>query len=362
MKIAIFTDTMFPEQVNGVARVASRSAEILKERGHDVRVWSVKNVPSLPFWGYPGERLALPLGKAFFEVRAFEPDVIHAHTPFGLGWEAVLASKVLNIPLVGTHHTFFDHYLKHIHLDNAMMRKISWKYLTFHYNRYDLVLSPSQALLSEMLLQGLKQKTIAFPNSVNTKFFSHTSRRHRDDRVSLMYMGRVSYEKSIDQVIKAFKLINAEKPETTLTIVGDGPERKKLEALVKKLGLGKKVIFTGTLHGKAHLQALQDADIFLTASKTDNMPMAIIEAMSAGLPVIGVNALGVPEIVRDGENGYIVAPDNPKAMAKKALALIEDGALREQFSNASRKFALEYGEDKNAEILENIYNSLIQNK
>jgi len=362
MKIAIFTDTIFPDEVNGVARVASRSAETLKERGHDVRVWSTRNVPSVPFWGYPGLRLAFPVGKAFWEVRSFQPDIIHTHTPFGLGWEAVVSAKLLNIPLVGTHHTFFDHYLKHIKLDNALMKNISWKYLTFHYNRYDIVLSPSQALLNEIRRNGLAQKTIAFPNAIDTKFFAHPARIHRKHARSLIYMGRVSYEKSIDQVIKAFKLINTEKPETTLTIVGDGPERKKLEELVKKLHLENKVIFTGTLHGQAHLKTLQDADIFLTASKTDNMPMAIMEAMSVGLPIVGVNALGIPEMVKDGLNGYVVAPDDLKSMAQKTLALLEDDALREKFSKTSRELALGYGEEKNAEILENIYNALIQNK
>jgi glycosyltransferase involved in cell wall biosynthesis len=359
MKIAIFTDTLFPEQVNGVARVASRSAAKLSERGHDVRVWSVGNVPSVPFWGYPGEYLALPTGKAFREVKAFRPDIIHTHTPFGLGWEAVATAKFLNIPLVGTHHTFFDHYLKHINLDFSLMKKISWKYLILHYNRYDIVLSPSQALLGEMQRHGLKRKTLSFPNGIDTDFFTPPQNK-QGDGMSLIYMGRVSYEKSIDQVIRAFKLINTELPESTLTIVGPGPERKKLESLVQSLGLSKKVFFTGTLHGEAHLKALQAADIFLTASKTDNMPLAVIEAMAVGLPIIGVDALGIPEIVKDGQNGYIVPVDNPEAIAKKTVELLQNNALRTKFSRASRELALEYGEEKNIEALEKIYNSLIQ--
>lgn len=359
MKIAIFTDTLFPKQVNGVARMAFRSATKLSERGHDVRIWSVDNVPSVPFWGYPGEHFALPFGKAFREVKAFRPDIIHTHTPFSLGWEAVITAKILNIPLVGTHHTFFNHYLKHVHIDFPLTRNLAWKYLILHYNRYDLVLSPSLALLGELERHGLKRKTISFPNAIDTDFFAPSAKMKKSG-TSLIYMGRVSYEKSIDQVIKAFKIINAEKPETTLTIVGPGPERKKLEVLVHDLGLNKKVFFTGTLHGQAHLEALQKADIFLTTSKTDNMPLAVIEAMSAGLPVIGVDALGIPEIVRDGQNGYIVPPDDPQIMAEKTLVLLNDTKLRQKFSQASRELALEYGEEKNIEALEVIYNSLIK--
>jgi len=361
MKIAIFTDTLFPHQVNGVARVASSSAQSLSRRGHDVRVWSVQNVPSLPFWGYPGERLAIPVGKAFLEVKDFNPDIIHAHTPFGLGWEAVIASKLLNIPIVGTHHTFFDHYLKHVNIDFPLMRKISWIYLSFHYNRYDIVLSPSMAILSEMKKNGLKRKTISFSNSVDTEYFIPSYNKNKKSN-SLIYMGRVSYEKSIDQVIKAFKIIHDKKPETALTIVGDGPERKKLEELSESLGLKKYITFTGMLHGDAHLEALQNSSIFLTASKTDNMPLAVIEAMCIGLPIVGVDALGIPEMVQNEKNGYIVPVDNPEAMAEKTIALLENDDLRQEFSKMSRTLAVEYGEEKNTETLEKIYNSLIKNK
>src|SRR5438105_1601775 len=104
MKIAIFSDTFFPGQVNGVAKTAYRQAEILKNLGHEVKVWSVHNVPSLPFWGYKGERFALPIGRAYFEALDWRPDIIHTHTPFILGWEGVSAARWRGTPLVGTHH------------------------------------------------------------------------------------------------------------------------------------------------------------------------------------------------------------------------------------------------------------------
>src|ERR1700733_9753851 len=129
MKIAIFTDTIFPEQANGVAKIAAASAARLSARGHDVRIFSERNIPSVPFFGYPDMRFMLPIGKAYREVKSFEPDVIHTHTPFSLGWEGLVSAKSHRIPLVGTHHTFFDHYLKHVHLDSRFMREFSWKYL-----------------------------------------------------------------------------------------------------------------------------------------------------------------------------------------------------------------------------------------
>ncbi|MEK7160935.1 MAG: glycosyltransferase, partial [Patescibacteria group bacterium] len=159
MRVAIFTDT-FPPQINGVAHTAYLSAKNLLERGHKVVVFTVskklkdrpdsnlKNLqvlrlPSVPAIVYPGERFTLPVGLTLRQVKKFDPDIIHAHTPFSVGWEAVLISKILKIPLVGTHHTFYNHYLKHIKLDFEWMKKIIWKFTIGFYNCSNLILSPS---------------------------------------------------------------------------------------------------------------------------------------------------------------------------------------------------------------------------
>jgi glycosyltransferase involved in cell wall biosynthesis len=172
MKIAIWSDTFSP-QVNGVASVARSLADTYTELGHDVAVFSVieKNrvkkssgnqtfsvykVPSfsMPRSIYPGEGLtiALPSGpKTIRALQDFKPDIIHVHTPFLAGWGAVLGKKILHVPLVGTHHTFFDDYLRHVRLDYAWGRKFSWNYTVAYYNRSDAVTVPSRALKSALM-------------------------------------------------------------------------------------------------------------------------------------------------------------------------------------------------------------------
>src|ERR1700733_12502908 len=166
MKIAIFSDTFFP-QVNGVANVAYGSALSLSKLGHEVIVFApiapknrhlLKNLafevvvlPSLPAYFYPGERGAVPFSfSALKKLKKFNPDIIHSHTPFSVGCMAVIFAKMLKVKLVGTHHTFYDHYLKHIKMDFASARKFSWKLTDFYYNRCDLVLSPTQSLADEL--------------------------------------------------------------------------------------------------------------------------------------------------------------------------------------------------------------------
>ena len=138
-------------------------------------------------------------------------------------------------------------------------------------------------------------------------------------------MGRTSYEKDIDQALAAFNIARREIPDATFMIVGDGPERKKLEHLARTLGCADKAIFTGMRHGEELPSMLQANDIFLTASRSENMPISIIEAMSCGLPVASVRAKGIPEIVHHGKNGLLAAPDRPDLLARSSSVVFLAG-------------------------------------
>jgi 1,2-diacylglycerol 3-alpha-glucosyltransferase len=310
------------------------------------------------------------LGFGIKEVAKFKPDVIHLHTPFGAGWEAVLSGKIFGIPIVGTHHTFFDHYLKYIFLDFEKIKKFTWHCTMVFYNRADLIISPSKALLEGLKLGKLKSPAEVVPNFIDTEFFhpvkSNLEKENlktklgiKKTEILLIYMGRVGYEKSIDQVIRAMASAGKKNSNIKLMIVGDGPDKKNLEELAKKLGIENKTIFYGFARGKELLEILQAGDIFITASKSENMPLSVMEAMSAGLPVIGVDSLGVPEIVKNGKNGFIVAPDMFEEMAQKIVELAENDKLRNKFALASRELAMEYSEEKVVKMLEETYKKVI---
>lgn len=384
MRIAIFSDTFLP-QTNGVAIVVYRSAVALGELGHDVRVFtvsknhekdfesiaegkfSVVTLPSVNVPVYAGERLTIPIGTTLRKIKEFSPQIIHTHTPFSVGWEAVWAHKLFKIPLVGTHHTFYDHYLRYVKMDYEWAKKPSWKYVVTYYNRCDLALSASKSLADELKSQGLKRPIEVLPNLINTELFKPIPGKTAKNKLkakfgikgkSLVYMGRVSYEKSIDQVLRAFKLVVCKMPEVKLMIVGDGPERTYLEKLAGDLGIKNNVIFLGFRHNHELVEALQANDVFVTMSKSENLPLSILEAMAIGLPVVAVNALGIPEIVKNNENGFLVSRDNPEEMAKKIMELIKNGKLMKKFSLAARRLALSYSQEKIAKSLENIYQKL----
>ncbi len=384
MKIAIFSDTFFP-QVNGVANVAYQSAVDLAGLGHEVIVFTVASpankkkiegisgfrvvfLPSLPALAYPGERAGFPLGAtALSEVVKFKPDIIHTHTPLPVGWAAVAAAKMLGAKLVGTHHTFYDHYLKHMKLDYQWGRKFSWQYTVGYYNRCDLVLSPSASLAEELKTHGLTKPVEILLNPIDTELFSPPTAGEKKilkkefgiTGKSLVYMGRLSYEKSIDQIVEAFASAVKKNPELTLMLVGDGPEREKLAALAAKLGVADKLIFTGVRRGKGLAESMCANDVFITASKSENMPLSVLEAMAAGLPVISVKEKGLQEMVDEGASGVFMPTDNPTGMAEVILRVLSDGELINRMSRGARESAEKYSRPGIAKLLVRAYEKLL---
>ncbi|MBU4143084.1 glycosyltransferase [Patescibacteria group bacterium] len=386
MKIAIFSDT-FPPQTNGVAHTAYLSAKNLIERGHEVAVFTVAKKPkdrpdinlenlkvfrlfSVPALVYPGERFTLPIGITLWQMKKFNPDIIHVHTPFSVGWEAVLASKILKIPLVGTHHTFYNYYLKHIKLDFEWMKKISWKFTIGFYNRCNLILSPSMSLADELVKEGLKCPISILQNSINIDLFKPLENQQIREEIkksfgvknrSICYMGRLSYEKSIDQVIRAFALINKKIPDLNLMLIGDGPERKNLEKLAKNLNLNPSIIFTGSLFYNGDLvRALQANDLFISASKNENMPLSVLEAMAVALPMVLVKEKGLAELIKENINGFFTKTDDSADIAAKTLSLLSSPDLLNKFSRGSRQMAMEYSNEKVTDLLIKFYEKTIK--
>jgi 1,2-diacylglycerol 3-alpha-glucosyltransferase len=385
MRIAIFSDTLFP-QINGVAYTAYQSAEFLFKAGHQVIVvtamtkenrdrlrgkheFEVVFSASIPTGIYPGERMAIPFDpKAFLRIKKFKPEIIHTHTPFSVGWSAVFVSKILNVPLVGTNHTFFDHYLKHVKLDHAIGKKISWQYTTLYYNFCDLVLCPSESIAEHSIQNGLKKPTRIFRNAIDTNFFTPPTIDKKNELknklgledFSIVYVGRLSYEKSVDVVLRAFAQASKNIFKISFYIGGDGPEKKKLEKLSYELGISHQTKFVGFVRDQEWLEAFQSADLFITASKSENMPLTIVEAMSTGLPIVAVDSKGIPEIVQNGANGFLSDPDDTNSMANNIIKLESDKNLRGAMSLASRELALEYSYERIGGKLIEVYTDVIK--
>jgi glycosyltransferase involved in cell wall biosynthesis len=150
----------------------------------------------------------------------------------------------------------------------------------------------------------------------------------------LAMVGRMYPVKGHRGMLQIMALVAAACPQAVLLLIGDGPERGACEALVAKLGLGDKVRFLG--HRGDVPQLLSAADLLVMPSLSEGLPLAAIEAMAAGRPVVGFDAGGMSEVVTDGVNGRVVAPNDHAAFATAVVALVQDRALLHRFAESAR--------------------------
>jgi glycosyltransferase involved in cell wall biosynthesis len=149
---------------------------------------------------------------------------------------------------------------------------------------------------------------------------------------TLVFVGRLTRQKALGTALRAVARV----PEARLVVVGDGPERGALERLAAELGLDGRVSFRGSLPREEALRLLAGAEGALLSSDWENLPHAAVEALSVGTPVVSTAVGGVPEVVRDGENGLLVPPGSPEALAGAVGRLLGEEGLRTSLAAAAR--------------------------
>jgi glycosyltransferase involved in cell wall biosynthesis len=143
----------------------------------------------------------------------------------------------------------------------------------------------------------------------------------------LLVMRHLEAIYDVGTALRAFSQVATRFPRARLTVAGDGPERAGLEALTRDLGIAERVRFIGNVANDEALRLLAGADVLLNASRVDNMPIALIEAMVRGVPIVSTNAGGIPFLVRHGETALLVEVGDDNGLAAAAISVIEDPAL-----------------------------------
>lgn len=388
MRIAYFTDTFLP-QLNGVATSIANQAKQLGKEGHDILIFTPKlddikrtkfkaknvtvvHLPTVPALVYTEFKFGVfGLPKVLKYLKKFKPDIIHLHSPLTIGMDAIIAAKILKKPLVGTVHIYFTDpdYLRFLKYKLAvkLVNKISQRYLNFLYRQCNLLLAPSKLLVKALNSNGFRKEVFYQPNGVllkEPKFLSEKAKNTLKKKYGLkeeviLHFGRLSYEKNVDLLIKSFSLIRKTNPDVSLLIIGDGPAKKNLLKLAKKLKLEKDVVFTGFMDHQTLVTSgiLSVGDIFATASTMENNPMAVLEAMACGLPIVGVSQAGLIELVSG--NGFLVKPGDLKELSQKIEQILLDAKLAEKMSKSSFMLVKKYSIDKTTAQLLHFYQNLI---
>ncbi|MEA3341571.1 MAG: glycosyltransferase, partial [Chloroflexota bacterium] len=145
----------------------------------------------------------------------------------------------------------------------------------------------------------------------------------------VLHVGRLSYEKNVDLLLRAFAHIAGDYPAARLTIAGDGPDREALARLADELGLSERVCFTGFVPHEQLPALYQAADLFATGSTIETQGLVVLEAAACGLPVVAVDALALPEAVHHTVNGFLSPPGDEAALAQHLACLVADASLRQ---------------------------------
>ncbi len=204
----------------------------------------------------------------------------------------------------------------------------------------------------------IRRKVIILPNSINPAFIRPRFEGERQKEIAVV--GRLDDNKAQDAAIRAFAQALGTCSDWSLHLYGDGPSRAEFEALADDLGIRKQVVFEGVQSNMADL--IEKSSLFVLPSKTEGMPNALIEAMSLGLACISTDCPcgGPRDLIRDGQNGYLVPVGDTAAMADRMRALMRDEALRERIGKEAARIQKDLNPDRINGLWENYICSLIR--
>ena len=371
MRIALFTETFLPK-VDGIVTRLRHTIEHLERNGDRLLVVApdgglteykgakIHGVPGLPLPLYPELKLALPSVGTKEVINKFNPDLIHVVNPAVLGLSGIYYAKTLNIPLVASYHTHLPQYLQHYGL--GALEGVFWEFLKATHNQAQLNLCTSTAMVNELIAHGIERVDL-WQRGVDTDMFrpSLASQQMRSrlsegnpDSPLLLYVGRVSAEKQIDEIKPVLKAI----PEARLAIVGDGPYKEALQAHFADTNTH----FVGYLQGLELASAYASADAFVFPSRTETLGLVLLEAMAAGCPVVAANSGGIPDIVTDGENGYLFEVDDPDGAITATKRLLEAQEEREQLRLNARQEAERWGWAAATKHLQSYYRAVVESQ
>ncbi|MBC7878455.1 MAG: glycosyltransferase family 4 protein [Anaerolineales bacterium] len=383
MHIANFTNTYLPV-ISGVVRSIRSFRDELTRQGHNVFIFAQEAdyVDEDPFiFRYPS--LPLPIGvdipaaiplSPFMDrlLPAVKLDVIHTHHPFLLGQTAASKAQELNLPLIFTFHTQYREYTHYIPfptdtVQNFLKNTVD-RWLQDFMRRCQHIIIPSESMRDTLVNQyGLKNNYTVIPTGIDLEAYTTASgekirRKRRWEKETVMIsVGRLAPEKNWPLLLHATATILKEHPHFRFVLIGDGPERKNLEALAKELGIRKKVTFTGSLPFSETPSYMKAANLFGFASVTETQGLATLEAMAAGLPVVAVDASGTRDILKHGQQGYLVEND-AEALAAGVIKLLANPERMQRFAEAAYKRAQSFNIESLTEKLLDVYEQAIREK
>ncbi|RMG22170.1 MAG: glycosyltransferase family 4 protein [Armatimonadetes bacterium] len=378
LRIAIFSDSYVPI-VNGVSISIESLVDELRERGHSVHIFTtsfrghkdkdpnIHRFLSIRLPWAPGYPLAIP---PFYPwIRSFRSqrfDIVHTHTPFTVGFVGLRWAESHEIPIVSTYHTLYQRYVHYVpFVPRAYLLYRIAKHTNYYYNRCRHVIAPSEAAMRSLQRHGVRSPISVIPTGTPkprslTRDQARDQLGIRDHEKILLYVGRIAPEKNIGLLLEAVALIQKERQDVRLWLVGDGPARKPLQEYARKIGVGDRVRFVGAVPRKEVDLYYIAADLFVFSSMTETQGLVIGEAMSYGLPAVAVDGGGAGENIEPDVNGYLVG-NSPKQFSETVLDVIGNPALLGRLSEGARRSVKRWTVEDYCEAVLDVYREVLGN-
>ena len=362
MRVAIVTESFLPS-LNGVTNSVLRVLDTLAAEGHDAIViaptapsgrhngFRVIRTPAIPFLQFPVGVPNLTLQSTLAE---YKPDAIHVASPFLLGGQAIAAANRLGIPTVAIYQTDIAGYLQRYGMQFA--RPLVDKMVAAIHTPATLNLAPTPETAAYLLKLGVPRVAI-WGRGVDLDLF-HPQRRTASHSIAadsvgqhaaasagpltIGFVGRLAPEKQVHKMKTLFGI-----PNTRFVVVGDGPERRRLEADFA----GYPVTFTGALRGEELAEAYAGLDVFVHFGTEETFGQTIQEAQATGLPVVAPASGGPRFLIEHGTSGYLADPKDPASFVDYVTRLTQDAALRSRMGVSARRSVLSKSWDANNALL-----------
>ena len=275
---------------------------------------------------------------SIWQAREFRPDVVHVFfgIPDGpIGW---LLKRLHGLPYIIS--------LRGADVPSDEVKRFAKQYrilrpfIRWLWRDADALVAVSNGLRTYAQETAPDMPIQVIPNAIDLSTFTPAAQQRSDGPVRLLFVGRFNAFKSVESLLEAIgKLKRLDVDEFELELVGEGEKRPDLERKVSELGITRCVHFTGWVPRECIADHYRQADVFVTATTWEGMPNTVLEAMACALPIVGTQASGLQELVRDGLNGYLVPMRDPAALAEALAGLIGNGYERRRMGRQSRKLA-----------------------
>ena len=376
--VLIACDTFAPDR-NGTATFSKNLACSLQARGYEVHVVApavsrlygtfreqhdgvplvVHRLKSrrIPF--HPTQRFVNPMGlsrKVSGLVRAVKPDLVHVQSHLNIGHSAALAASKNRIRLVATIHVDSESLIENSVIAPKIVKRYLAEVLLKGASRVlkaaDVIVTPTRraAGLLEDVASG--KSVFSISGGVNLSSYETLPGPVQSLR-TVLYVGRLDREKHVYVLLEALKKLPI---DIKLEVVGSGSQESELIALSHELGLADRCSFFSDLTDMQVRERFGESSVFVMPSTQELQSMATLEALAAGRPVVAAAAMALPNLVKDGLNGYLYKPDSPSDLAEKLNSVFTLSKIEfASFSENSRKIAREHDLSRTVSNYELVY-------